>query len=586
MVDQVQRGLKPVQSALDAFVRALHGTIPHIMKIRDKLFLGFGLYIFLAAILGFFPYKELRSISTRLVLVETADDITNTILEVRRYEKNFLLFRDDESLEELKKYLAKLKNSISAIQTEIVLEIGSDNYTMMKAAIAEYEQLVTVIAGNFTAQGEQEVLVRKRGREAERAVSGAEFQSLLVLRRYEKNVMLYKNKEAYDVFKRTYDVSQLGFHPEISHYQSLMTILYNLYEAEKKSLDKMRLTAREIQAFTQNLSKKERSDIATKIKMSINLQLLALALIVVVGIVINIKLATSIATPIRTLEKISRKIADGDFSEHIEVKGKDELASLETAFNQMEDRLKNALWSLEHTIEKLREKQAQLVEAEKLALVGKLAAGIAHEINNPLTSVLTFSNLMLEQCPPGDPRHDKLKLMARETNRARTIVRQLQNFGRDIVIKPEKININQPVSEIADSLVAQDAFKGIQLDMKLGENLPDIHADPAQIGQVVMNMLLNAIHSITLPGRIEIITRLHENAVEIVFADTGAGIPEENIHKIFDPFFSTKDATKGTGLGLAVSYGIIKKHGGDIEVSSETGKGTTFMVRLPINGQV
>ncbi len=97
-------------------------------------------------------------------------------------------------------------------------------------------------------------------------------------------------------------------------------------------------------------------------------------------------------------------------------------------------------------------------------LVGKLAAGIAHEINNPLTSVLTFSNLMLEQCPPGDPRHEKLKLMARETNRARTIVRQLLNFGRETVIKPEKININQPVSEIADSLVAQDAFKGIGLE--------------------------------------------------------------------------------------------------------------------------
>ena len=546
------------------------------MKIRDKLFLSFGLYILLAVILGFFAYKDLRTISTKLVLVETADDITNTILEVRRYEKNFLLFKDSESLAELQKYLGVLKNSIAAIQTEIVLEIGSDNYTMMKAAIAEYERLVTAIAENYTTQEEQEALVRKRGQQTELAVTGAELQSLLVLRRYEKNVMLYRNKEAYDVFKRTYDASPLSSHSEVEHYQATVARLYDLYEAEKQSLDKMRLKAREIQAFTQNLSKKERADIATTIKMSINLQVLALALIVVVGIVINIKLATSIATPIRTLEKISRKIAEGDFSEHIEVKGKDELSSLETAFNQMEDRLKNALWSLEHTIEKLREKQAQLVEAEKLALVGKLAAGIAHEINNPLTSVLTFSNLMLEQCPPDDPRHDKLKLMARETNRARTIVRQLLNFGRETVIKPEKININQPVTEIADSLVAQDAFKGIGLEMKLGDNLPDVNADPAQIGQVVMNLLLNAIHAITPPGRIEVVTRRIENSVEIVFKDTGAGIPEENIHKIFDPFFTTKDATKGTGLGLAVSYGIIKKHGGEIEVASTVGKGINF----------
>ena len=261
------------------------------MKIRDKLFLGFGLYILLAVILGFFAYKELRMISTRLALVETADDITNTILEVRRYEKNFLLFKDNDSLVELKKYLSTLKDSIAAMQTEIVLEIGSDNYGMMKSAIAGYERLVTAIAGNFTAQKEQEALVRKRGRETERAVTGTELQSLLVLRRYEKNVMLYKNKEAYGVFKRTYDASRLGSHPEVRQYNAMVARLYNLYEAEKQSLDQMRLTAREIQAFTQNLSKQERSDIATTIRMSINLQVLALALVVGVGIFINMKLA-------------------------------------------------------------------------------------------------------------------------------------------------------------------------------------------------------------------------------------------------------------------------------------------------------
>lgn len=248
----------------------------------------------------------------------------------------------------------------------------------------------------------------------------------------------------------------------------------------------------------------------------------------------------------------------------------------------MEDRLKSALWSLEHTINKLREKQSQLVEAEKLASVGKLAAGIAHEINNPLTAVLTFSNLMLEQCPPSDPRHGKLKLMVRETDRARNIVRQLLNFGREIVIKPVRININQPISEIADSLAAQDAFKGLELRMNLADNLPEINADPPQIGQVVMNILLNAIHAITPPGTIEINTRLNGSDVEIAFSDTGSGIAEEHVHKIFDPFFTTKGVSKGTGLGLAVSYGIVKKHGGDIEVSSKVGKGTTFTVRLPV----
>jgi signal transduction histidine kinase len=556
------------------------------MKIRDKLFLGFGLYIFLAVILGFFAYKELRTISKRLVLVETADDITNTILEVRRYEKNFLLFKDAKSQEELQKYLGTLNNSIAAIQTEIVIEIGSDNFTMMKSAIADYESLITNIADNFRSQYELEQLVRQKGRSVERTLSGEDLRTFLVLRRYERNVMLYKNEQAFAVFKRTSVASPVASHTEIQNYSVLVTKLYRLYEAEKEAVENVRLTARRIQSFTQNLSKKERSDIATTITISIHLLLIALVLVVFFGIVINIKLATSISSPIRTLEKITKKIAQGDFSERIEVRGQDELSSLEASFNLMEEKLKNALWSLEHTIEKLREKQAQLIEAEKLASVGKLAAGIAHEINNPLTSVLTFSNLMLEQCPPSDPRHEKLKLMARETDRARNIVRQLLNFGRETAIKPEKISINQPVSEIADSLEAQDAFKGIQLDLKLGEGLPPVYADPAQIGQVVMNMLLNAIHAITPPGRIEVATRLNDNFVEIVFSDSGKGIPEEFIHKIFDPFFTTKEAFKGTGLGLAVSYGIIKKHSGDIEVASTVGKGTTFIVRLPIYGQI
>jgi signal transduction histidine kinase len=174
--------------------------------------------------------------------------------------------------------------------------------------------------------------------------------------------------------------------------------------------------------------------------------------------------------------------------------------------------------------------------------------------------------------------------MARETDRARTIVRQLLNFGRESVIKPVKININQPVTEIIDSLVAQEAFKEIDLSLNLSDALPEVYADPAQFGQVVLNILLNAIHAISPPGKIEVATRLADKSVEIIFTDTGKGIPEEHIHKIFDPFFTTKDATKGTGLGLAVSYGIIKKHGGEIDVASTVGKGTTFIVRMPIYG--
>ena len=495
------------------------------MKIREKLFLGFGLYLLFAVAFGALAYKDLNMISTHLLHVETADDITNTLLEVRRYEKNYLLYGDPGSLEDIGMYLTVLKDSIAKIRDEIARNIGEEHAVKMMRSIAEYEDR---IGGLGKVRSELERL-RREGRGAAKS-------------------------------------------------------LIALQQEEKATVERLRAVAREIQVYVAENAQSERGDIARILKVSSILLVSTLVLIVVLGSVINSKLAWSIVTPIGNLTRITKKIARGDFSESIEVKGHDEISSLAESFNQMEDKLDHAMNALEDIITQLQEKQAQLVEAEKLASIGKLAAGIAHEINNPLTSVLTFSNLMLEQCPPNDPRYEKLKLMARETDRARTIVRQLLNFGRESVIKPVKININQPVTEITESLVAQEAFKDIDLSLKLADNLPEVYADPAQFGQVVLNILLNAIHAITPPGRIEVATRLADKSVEVVFTDSGKGISDEHLHKIFDPFFTTKDATKGTGLGLAVSYGIIKKHGGDITVASIVGRGSIFTVRMPIYG--
>jgi two-component system NtrC family sensor kinase len=554
------------------------------MKIRDKLFLGFGLYIFLAAVLGLFAFKELRTIGRGLALVEVADDITNNVLEVRRYEKNFLLYRDTGNLQELMEYLALLKVNISNIKQEIVSEMGSEHYDFIKRFLGRYEGLVDALAKNFQAQEEIAALIRTLGRNAERSLGGGDLEAFLVLRRLEKNVMLEKDEKAYNAFRKSVTASRLDRHSRVQQYVSRMDILSSFYRSEREIVESMRKTAREVQGITGNLAQEERKNIETTLKAAFVLLFAGLAFIIAVGIFINGRLARSIVTPILDLERITKKIARGDFSESIQVKGKDEIAELAVSFNLMEQKLDQAMSALDAIIKKLQEKQSQLVEAEKLASLGKLAAGIAHEINNPLTSVLTFSNLMLEQCPASDPRHGKLKMMARETERARNIVRQLLNFGRESVIKPVKININQPVTEITESLVAQEAFKGIELSMKLAEDLPAVYADPAQLGQVVLNILLNAIHAIVPPGRISVETRRSDASVEIVFSDTGKGIPEEHLHKIFDPFFTTKDATKGTGLGLAVSYGIIKKHGGEIDAESTVGTGTTFTVRLPVYG--
>ena len=553
------------------------------MKIKDKLFLGFGLYTLLAAFLGFFAYKELRTVTVRLALVETADDITNTILEVRRYEKVFLLLKDKDSQQELKGYLGILKKDIDDIKIEIIKEIGGNNHDMMKKAIAEYENFFNSVAENLKSQDELITIIRETGRTIEKRSTGRDLQTFLTLRKDEKNLMLYKNEAAYETFMKTLTSSRLMQGREIERYTTLVKKLYELYKQENASVNKMRVKAREIQSFTESLSKKERADIGAILNKFTNLLLYALLAIIILGAIINIKLATSISTPIRDLEKITKKVTAGDLSESVAVEGNDEIASLAVSFNIMEEKLRIALTRLENKVIELREKQSQLVEAEKLASIGILATGIAHELNNPLTSVLTFSHLMLEDLPKEAPYYEKIKIMARETERARNIVRQLLSFAKETPLNTMKININRPVTEIIDSLIAQGIFKDIELALNLSDTLPVIYADPARIGQVVLNILLNAVHAITTPGKIEVTTRVMDNFLEIIFSDTGCGISEEHITKIFDPFFTTKDLNKGTGLGLAVSYGIIKKHGGEIRVESSVGKGSTFIVRLPVN---
>jgi signal transduction histidine kinase len=551
------------------------------MKIRDKLLLGFSLYIFLAVVCAFFAYRDLLKITTSLNLVEVADDLTNTILEVRRYEKNYLLYRDKESLQEFTKYYGQLKTNIDHLKVEIVKEIGTKEYVMMKEAVAGFEIMFMRIRKTFESQDELIEQVRTAGRENEQRLRGRALQTFLVMRKYEKNLMLYKDEPAYEMFRETYNTSNMN--GEIESYTVLVRKLFELYKDEKNSVEKLRLKAREIQSFTENLSKKERAKIGSILRMSMRYLAFGLLAIILLGTVFNIKLATGIATPIRKLEQITKKIAMGDFSEAIEVTGGDEITSLEASFNQMVDRLKDAMASLEHTIDILQEKQAQLVEAEKLAAIGKLAAGIAHEVNNPLTSVLTFSSLMLEQTPAEDPRHERLRVIVRDTTRARNIVRQVLSFAREAPLKKVKMSVNRPVLEILDSLVSQEAFKGLELTQVLSEDLPEIDIDPVQISQVVSNILLNAIHSITPPGKIHVATEAAGNWIKITVSDTGEGIPQEHLKKIFDPFFTTKDKSSGTGLGLAVSYGIIKKHGGNIKVRSTVGEGSTFIIRLPVS---
>ncbi len=320
------------------------------------------------------------------------------------------------------------------------------------------------------------------------------------------------------------------------------------------------------------------------ISRTTNLLLYGAVIILVSGAVVSLHLAQSIEIPVRKLKDSAQRIAIGDLSAEIDISGDDEIASLCRCFNSMQVILKNVLESLDGSLRELQEKQSQLVRAEKLAAIGVFASGVAHEINNPLTSVLTFSNLILEKMPEDDPGREMLRIMSRETIRARDIVKQLLSFAKDAAINPSQFDVNAAIKETVEALTLQEALDDITVELQLSKNLPAVYADPLQMEEVLWNMLVNATQAIRPPGTITVMTTIKDAGLEIIISDTGEGIPEESLDKIFDPFYTTK-GTGGTGLGLAVSYDIIKKHGGDIEVKSKVNDGTTFTIKLPINEQ-
>jgi len=226
--------------------------------------------------------------------------------------------------------------------------------------------------------------------------------------------------------------------------------------------------------------------------------------------------------------------------------------------------------------------QKRLVEQQKLASVGQLAAGVAHEINNPLTTILTTALLIQEETDREDPNYLELETIAKETLRCRKIVTSLLDFARQS--KPAKAlhDINQVVRASMALTRKQAAFKDVAFEAVLSEPLPSVEIDKDQIQQCLINLAINGIDATDPGGKIRFASRLvpEKGAVEITVSDTGGGIPEKSLDRIFDPFFTSKET--GTGLGLAISHGIIEQHDGTIDVESKEGEGTTFRIHLPI----
>jgi len=307
-----------------------------------------------------------------------------------------------------------------------------------------------------------------------------------------------------------------------------------------------------------------------------------------------------VVRPVAQLLEGTRRIAEGDLRHRILLEGnrEDEIGLLARSFNRMTESLARAdaeirelMEGLERQVEQrtaaLKDTQTQLVHAEKMASLGRLAASIAHEINNPLAGILTFAKLMIRTLEDGSaavprPGHLKnLRLVQREAERCTAIVRNLLDFARQRAMTLVAVDVGAVVEEALSLVAHQLALKGVAVEKRLAA-VPPVQGDFGQLRQAFVNVILNACDAMGAGGRLTVTARTvgESGPVELTFEDTGMGIPSEHLARIFDPFFSTKE--KGTGLGLSVVYGIVERHGGRMDVRSEVGKGTSLRIRLPL----
>ncbi len=238
-------------------------------------------------------------------------------------------------------------------------------------------------------------------------------------------------------------------------------------------------------------------------------------------------------------------------------------------------------------IEQRRLMQKQLAQADKLASIGELSSGIAHEINNPLGIILGYTQLLLRAEPPGSGRYNDLKTIEKHVQSCKTIVEDLLNFARTSSPQKEILNIHTIIEAVIGFVRHHSNLENIRIETLFDHRVPPVLMDEKKIKQVLINLLMNAIHAVDRKGTITITTGLNDIAsrVTVEVADTGHGIEKENLLRIFDPFFTTKPTSEGTGLGLSVSYGIIKGHGGNITVKSKPDQGAAFTLSLPITAQ-
>lgn len=410
------------------------------------------------------------------------------------------------------------------------------------------------------------------------------FDTTLEIRRYEKNYFLYGKSEDYEelltylwkterlIEKNSKEFSQFTDPQNISELRTDIQEYRELWKKMKDSGNKsiweerIRERGKAIVTLAENMSWTEKKIMQATLRSARNILIVSIIFLVSSGFIAGAVFYRMFIKPLRLLEGQMKRVTEGEFFFIPAVSQDRELLSLTKAFNRM--------------LLELELRQTHIVQTEKLAALGTLLFGIAHELNNPLSNISTSCQILREEIEESDIEYKKelLTQIETETDRAKDIVRSLLDYSR--AGKKEMVSLKKAVSESIRFIGAEVPAK-VEINLNIPENI-SLFADKQQLQQVFLNLIKNGIEAISGEGRILISARRVNEMVEIRVTDTGIGMEPEMVSKIFDPFFTTKETKKGYGLGLFVVHNIINEHEGSIDVSSQLDHGTTFLIKLPV----
>lgn len=462
---------------------------------RRLIMLNSFIMIFILALVSIYTF-QLIAVENNLMTMEQVDDLFNSILGLRRYEKNIMLKLDEDNITKASQSLLRIDTYLTNLNTEIKTEKDKDLFLRLEKDYIEYKIIFNrwCALDECLTQPTEKIdfhLIRQQGQKlVEGATELAKFNRKVVSKRF-KTILFW-----------------LTFLPAL-----VFTIAAILFFSQVKN----------------------------------------------------------ILNRLGSLKKATKSLAAGEFKPIPTVSSPDEITQLIFNFNQMG--------------EALEQKQEQLIQSKKMASIGTFSAGIAHEINNPLNNISLSTDTLLEEYDSIDEEERKeiLNDIMAQTERASNIVRNLLDFSRAQSPETQPLYIDFILHKTTALIANELRIHKVFLKKDIADMMPQINGDLQQLQQVFLNLIINAEQAIGDSGKIIVKSRATDNDfIRTDIIDTGPGIAQKHLEQIFDPFFTTKEAGKGTGLGLSIVYGIIEKHGGYIEVASILGEGTTFSVYLPV----